>query len=253
VFDQHSQRSQILALIRAQIQEGYAERGQHVLPHNRVIHEIETNSPEEEREVKRGYLYGEVTDLLADMGAGIRIERPHDGKTDIYWIIHDGRNLSKRIQFFHDAGDLESSRYFKTNKTDKNAAYAQSAYWYKYWYEDEDAAGFNRRVMFIDATDIKFNPNRSSTFDVGTKRRVEAMLNRRASKLVRMKKKTDILEATLSADTRFQYRTDYNIGDLVYVVGNYDTYDVMRVVEYVETEDDEGDRGFPTLVRAPGY
>jgi hypothetical protein len=44
-----------------------------------------------------------------------------------------------------------------------------------------------------------------------------------------------------------RYRADYNIGDIVYVIGNYDIAQKMRVTEYAEIEDENGEVGYPTL------
>lgn len=253
LFKQATQRGQILSLIRSQIQDGYTERNSFVLPHTRVNHEITDTSAEEEREVKRGPLNVAVQELLADMDAGLRIERPHSGKSYINWIVHDGTNRKGTVQFSHDAGDLETAKYFKTSKSDKDSAYITASYWGIFWTQAGTYTGFNRRVMWIDVNDIKMNPAENGPFGFNTAARIEKILEKRARRQVLRKKVTDILEATVSKEARFKYRRDYQIGDLVYVLGNYDSSDVMRVVEYVETEDEEGERGFPTLIRAPGY
>lgn len=253
IFDQSSQTAQIRALIRSGIQEGYVARSVFALPHTVVTIRIGDLSFEEEREVKRGPLYDAVMDLLAEMDAGLKIERPNGTKTDIHWVVHDGDKVLDKVQFSHDAGDLEASRYFRTNKTDKNSAYAMASYGGIYWGEagSTGASGLLRRVMYLDATDIKLNPIPNDPYGV-VAARIEEMLTKRAKRVVKRRKKTDILEATVSKDSRFKYRRDYNIGDLVWVLGNYDTSDIMRVVEYVESEDENGEKGFPTLVRATG-
>jgi hypothetical protein len=45
----------------------------------------------------------------------------------------------------------------------------------------------------------------------------------------------------------YQYRRDYNIGDLVSIDGNFGQTAVMRVIEYAEIEDENGNSGHPTL------
>jgi hypothetical protein len=45
----------------------------------------------------------------------------------------------------------------------------------------------------------------------------------------------------------YNYRTDYNVGDIVGVDGEYNTSTTMRVIEYVEIEDENGESGYPTL------
>lgn len=44
-----------------------------------------------------------------------------------------------------------------------------------------------------------------------------------------------------------KFRIDYNIGDIVYVVGDYGVSQKMRVTEYAEILDESGSSAFPTL------
>jgi hypothetical protein len=44
-----------------------------------------------------------------------------------------------------------------------------------------------------------------------------------------------------------KFRVDYNIGDIVYVVGDYGVSQKMRVTEYAEILDENGSSAFPTL------
>jgi hypothetical protein len=44
-----------------------------------------------------------------------------------------------------------------------------------------------------------------------------------------------------------KFRVDYNIGDIVYVVGDYGVSQKMRVTEYAEILDEMGSSAFPTL------
>jgi hypothetical protein len=56
-----------------------------------------------------------------------------------------------------------------------------------------------------------------------------------------------ITQADVSNTTMYQYRRDYNIGDLVSIDGNFGQTAVMRVIEYAEIEDENGNSGHPTL------
>jgi hypothetical protein len=56
-----------------------------------------------------------------------------------------------------------------------------------------------------------------------------------------------ISRADISKLTNYQYRRDFNVGDLVSLDGNFGQIATMRVVEYVEIEDENGESGHPTL------
>jgi hypothetical protein len=55
------------------------------------------------------------------------------------------------------------------------------------------------------------------------------------------------MEATISKNSRYAYRKDYIVGDIVYVVGNYGVSQKMRVIENVEVQDATGSFSYPTL------
>jgi len=44
-----------------------------------------------------------------------------------------------------------------------------------------------------------------------------------------------------------KFRIDYNIGDIVYVIGDYGVSQKMRIIEYAEILDENGSSAFPTL------
>jgi hypothetical protein len=255
VFTANTEKAQIVALIRNQIEQGFTDNPTFVLPHVTVAHELgdRTETTDEELEVQRGTLYTAVLDVLADMNCGLRVERPNGSSTKIRFIVHDGTNRKATIQFSHESGDLDSARYFSSNKSDKNGAYIASPYWGTYWSESGTPSGFNRRLMYIEASDVNINPSEAGAYSFIPAAKVEAILQKRARRRVRARKKTDMLEATVSKSNKYIYREDYDIGDIVFVVGNYDFSNAMRVVEYVETEDDNGQTGYPTLAKAPGF
>jgi hypothetical protein len=53
--------------------------------------------------------------------------------------------------------------------------------------------------------------------------------------------------ADITSAIRYQYRKDYDLGDLITIDGNFGTGSVMRVVEHVEIEDENGSSSHPTL------
>jgi hypothetical protein len=74
-----------------------------------------------------------------------------------------------------------------------------------------------------------------------------AVLAERGRKALRNQNTITIAQADIAETTRYQYRVDFNVGDLVTVDGNFDQMAKMRVVEYAEVEDENGYSGHPTL------
>ena len=56
-----------------------------------------------------------------------------------------------------------------------------------------------------------------------------------------------LLQATISETARPKFKINYDVGDLVFVYGEFGTGDVMRVTEHIYTKDDEGIHGYPAL------
>jgi hypothetical protein len=61
-------------------------------------------------------------------------------------------------------------------------------------------------------------------------------------------KETAIANAKIARNVKaYLYRKDFDLGDIITVLGNYDATSKMRVIEYVEIEDANGESSYPTL------
>ena len=75
----------------------------------------------------------------------------------------------------------------------------------------------------------------------------ERVLTQRGNQALGNQRRTQFLETSINPTNRYQYRRDYNIGDIVFVRGNYNVSQLMRVVEFAEFEDETGEVGVPTV------
>jgi hypothetical protein len=192
--------------------------------------------------VKRGQLYREVARLLEEMGAGLKIIRPAPGTSGrCTWQLHKGTDVSSLVIFSADYGDLDSTKYFWSIKKKKNAALVTGAYTQTVM-RSLGGTGFNMRVLYVDAGDYDFKPVSPSEIDAATN-----ILIRRGNEELANYPETTLLETKIVANTRYTYRKDYDIGDIVWVRGNYGISQKMRVVEFAEFEDEFGRTGIPTL------
>ena len=63
-------------------------------------------------------------------------------------------------------------------------------------------------------------------------------------------KQNDILyyiDAKVNKNCRYKYKEHYNIGDIVWVSGDYDATTIMRVTEHAQVLDENGESSIPTL------
>jgi hypothetical protein len=105
------------------------------------------------------------------------------------------------------------------------------------------------RYMLVDASDI--DQQFSAMPTGGDLTNVINAMTVRGKQALRNQSIVTITSADISPNARLRYGVDYNLGDLVMVDANFNQQQIMRVVEFTETEDENGTSGQPTL-RIPG-
>ena len=208
------------------------------------------------REINRGTVWERLAELLKVDDLGIKTVRrntwnysglggspdPDDGTVI---LIYKGVDLSSKVIFSWKSGDLSSTDYHFTQKGLKTGAVVVGQYIWAVVYLPGEK--YDRRTMLINATDIDGNYGGvPSSADIPIIS--ETMRNRGLQTLANQNRVT-ITQADVSKTTKYHYRRDYNIGDLVTLDGNFNQMAIMRVVEYAEIEDENGESGHPTLAR----
>jgi len=62
-------------------------------------------------------------------------------------------------------------------------------------------------------------------------------------------KETAMFDGSINQDlSSYRYGVDYELGDIVKLVGDYGLEEKARVTEYIRSEDKTGKKAFPTLV-----
>lgn len=206
-----------------------------------------------ERVVNRGNLLTRVTELLAVDDLGIRTIRKNSfsymgdvgigSATTSRFLIHKGVDRSNTVVFSSQNGDVDSADYLISLKSRKNAVLVQGRYVETMVVSSE--AGYDRRMMYLDASDIDGSLSAAPTG--GTLTSIRTKMQRRGLDALRKQKDVNIARIDISKNIRTRYRQDYDIGDIVTVSGSYGVQEKRRVVEYVEIEDENGESGHPTL------
>lgn len=202
------------------------------------------------RIVERGVLYDRVLEMLKIDDFGIKIVRPNPDNVDpatTEFRIHNGVDRTADVIFSHARGDLENSHYLWSNRDLRNDGVVITSYLdYRYHPSDWlDHQGYNRRVGLTEASDLDSQVSLSPdgydftpVFDAG---RVRAADDLKASSQL------SLMSTDISKTTPYVFRKHYDVGDIVTVNGNYDVETFMRVTEFVEFEDENGESGYPTL------
>src|SRR5690606_26414123 len=106
------------------------------------------------------------------------------------------------------------------------------------------ATHYDRRVMLVDASDI--DGNLSATPTGTTLTNIRAKMYIRGEEALANQNEINIASTDVAKVTQYEYRKDYDIGDIISIDGNYGEIEKRRVVEYVEIEDENGESGHPT-------
>lgn len=206
-----------------------------------------------ERTLPFGGIYSTILEMLKVKGFGIRSIRP-GGPWSPFWgewnehhlalDIHQGTDRSGSVIFSFNAGDVEDANYLWSNKPYKNAAIVIST-WYRLLV-DWGGPGTAKRFMVVDASEIDSYYPESPTG--GLLDNLLMQMQTRGEQALLNQKMLSIVKAEMSRiNQRYIYRKDYDLGDLVTIVGDYDVTSARRVTEYVEIQDENGSYGYPTF------
>lgn len=234
----------------------------------RVSQRVSASTPFQEWWLEAGELYPKVLEFLARSGYGIRNRRPINdvpgtqmmlsstGALQVdpaivnsaLWIeVYNGQDRSKEqtvnpaVEFSYGAGHLLSPKYLFSSKNFRNVAEVTSSVGSVLVYSsdsiDPNISGRSRRTLYVDggdagtATLAQFTPAMVQKGEIELKKH-----NREAA-----------IDAAISVSTPFKYGTDYGLGDKVTVTGEFGFSTTMMVHEYIRTETEDGDVGYPGL------
>ena len=252
IADGKNSWGQIQDLIEFHIRPEHQIDPGNIIPDITVITQVTGGGTVADRSIKIGSLFDRVQELLTVDGLGIKTMRPSFntsiayGTSDTILSIYKGINKTSDIVFTNIYGEIESADYFWSIQDSFTGAYVHGK-WCDVFVENESgSSGLNRRVIDIDAADID---NELETNPVGATRTwIEAAMTQRGREAIAAQKEIILTKAQPNENTKqYVYRSDYNLGDLVTVFGNYGQKSTMQIVEHVEIEDDRGESGHPTL------
>jgi Siphovirus ReqiPepy6 Gp37-like protein len=203
----------------------------------------------EARSMDKVTVHAAIMSLLAVDNLGIRVLRRNpfgkEGANDrTLFRIHNGVDRTANVIFSKKAGDLESSEYLWTNRKYVNSVIVAGRY-VNVKVHTAGLTGYNRSMGVVEADDI--DGHLDTVPSGATLTAIVAKMQTRGRAAMVQQNRINLIRADLSEMYRFQYRRDYNIGDIVTIDGNYEEITPMRVVEYVEIQDENEEKGHPTL------
>lgn len=200
------------------------------------------------RIIRHGPLNRAILELLAIDDFGIKIVRPNADNVDpttTEFRIHNGIDRTADVIFSFAFGDIQNAEYFWTDDAMKTEYFCVSTYFELRSAEGPD--GLNRRILYVDCTDIDGHLSDDEVVSSGLDATFGNLMDIRGQQALRTQQAKALLSTNVNKATRYVFRKDYNVGDIVTVNGNYDVSSIKRVAEYVEFQDENGESGYPTL------
>jgi hypothetical protein len=161
------------------------------------------------------------------------------------------------VTFSIATGDLESVRYLwqfepithAIVKSDKFAdRFPTLNFTSPASYPDNIPSGSYKWAMKLVAGDAgDLTEAYSIPLLVGESPVVKRILQGQSKISINNEQKLNIIDAKVSKNSKYKYKIDYNIGDLVWVAGNYEAASIMRVTEHAQILDETGESSIPTL------
>lgn len=102
--------------------------------------------------------------------------------------------------------------------------------------------GFDLRAQMVLDGDIK-----DTEEDPLTQAKVVERLNNKAKEELTKSPKIEVVDGEIVPTSQFQYGVHYNLGDLIEVQGNSGIIQKARVTEYIHTQDEAGEKAYPTI------
>lgn len=205
-------------------------------------HTVETLSYAHEA----GELYSEIINLLQMENAGIRNQIDATGKLFMYIYKGVDRTVNQStndpVIFSVPAEYMTDAKYLFSIKDFKNVAYVVGEFWQQIVYApgvDPSVSGLDRRILVVDGSEIKDEDGTAKKTRQAKALGLAALAKHNQTKFV---------DGEVSPKSPYIRGVDYNLGDMVTLMGNYGVSQTMMVNEYVRAEDQQGERAYPTLI-----
>jgi len=181
---------------------------------------------------------------------GFRLVRNFD-MSQLYFDIYPGNDRTSRqnelkpVIFAASLDSIQNTTEYSTIAGSKNVAYVFTEVASEQQYEivygenvDPDISGFERRVLYINATDINGDVSADDISTQLIQKGVEALQNARA---------LELFDGEVNQHNQYKYGVDYELGDIVELRNKDGVVTYKRVTEQIFASDASGDRSYPTL------
>lgn len=187
-------------------------------------------------EIKRGYLYDTVRELINTNHHGLKSVRPRPGENQVGIEIYNGADLTREVVFSAQFDQLDEATYLLSRRGSANVAYIYGSNGSQRVLKNNavEPSGLERRLLLVD------EENDSALLTVD---------NRNSRALIELYKynATAIFDGRVSDQIASGYNKHYHLGDIVRLVGEYGLSADVRVEEFIRSVDSSGYKAYPAF------
>lgn len=197
-------------------------------------------------DIPKKTLYQAVTELVEPEDLGIKVElKPTSPR--LRFVIYQGVDR-KNVVFSSTLDNLTEENYLYSDENYRNIAYVYAQDEYKLEIVtapgvSASISGLDRRVMFVDASDI----NLADVTDADLIKQMRV----RGKEALAENRRIALFDGKLTNINPFKYRRDYFLGDFVHMMDEEGMKKKTMISEYIWASDAEGDRSYPTFAEPP--
>lgn len=190
-------------------------------------------------------VYEAIKELCDIYDLGFRLVRNQD-KSELYFDIYTGNNRTTQqnvhtpVIFSQELDNLSNVSELRSVEDAKNVAYVFGLNDSTIVYADgadASTSGFDRKVLYVDATDVTLASGPALT----------AVLVNKGLDALAKTRPIAAFDGEINQYGKNKYNRDYFLGDLVEMRNSDGATNIMRVTEQIFVSDGEGDRSYPTL------
>lgn len=189
--------------------------------------------------VEPGNLYDWVLKQIQSENYGLRAVRPKDlADATISIEIYTGVDRTKDVTFDARFDQFDNSTYLLSQSGWKNTDQVNAAADSLEVNNGQSYSGLNRRVTYLDGSQI-------ATGSVGPEL-TNIMKNLGTVDLAKQLE-TALFSGEVSRQLGSRYGKDYFLGDIVKLTGDYGLSQFVRISEFIRSEDNNGEKAYPTF------
>jgi hypothetical protein len=190
-------------------------------------------------------VYEAIKQICEIYGLGFRLVRNYDNG-ELFFNVYAGDDKTtsqtdlEPVIFDLSLDTLLSNTEYTSTKDLKNVAYVFSPNGFATVYSgtaDETTSGLDKRVLFVDASDIQ-TPAGST---------LQSQLEARGRQELSNYRTLFAFDGEIPTFGGYVYDSDYKLGDIVEVRNENGYTNVKRVTEQIFSDDAQGEKSYPTL------